>query len=79
MNTVSLEGHAQVSESATELIVEYDEENESAEFDFDLENISTGPVVNDVPTGPILTDAKINSQISLSHINCKRDEVIKIV
>ncbi|KAG5890695.1 hypothetical protein JTB14_011661 [Gonioctena quinquepunctata] len=75
INTVSLEGHEQVLESATEFVLAYDGENESAEYALDqrcdFENVSTGPIMNDVSTGPIVNDisnAEDDSQISSKNI-----------
>ncbi|KAG5887257.1 hypothetical protein JTB14_003825 [Gonioctena quinquepunctata] len=75
INTVSLEGHEQVLESATEFVLAYDGGNESAEYALDqrcdFENVSTGPIMNDVSTGPIVNDisnAKDDSQISSKNI-----------
>ncbi|KAG5873253.1 hypothetical protein JTB14_035834 [Gonioctena quinquepunctata] len=75
INTVSLEGHEQVLESATEFVLAYDGENESADYALDqrcdFENVSTGPIMNDVSTGHIVNDisnAEDDSQISSKNI-----------
>ncbi|KAG5862632.1 hypothetical protein JTB14_004500 [Gonioctena quinquepunctata] len=58
INTVSLEGHEQVLESATEFVLAYDGENESAEYALD----QRCPIVNDI------SNAEDDSQISSKNI-----------